>query len=77
MVRYIYGGIMHTKLRKLRNEKNITVYKMAEILKISPSFYTQIENNKRTLTYEMAVKIAKIFNKKPDKIFYEDYLNNK
>lgn len=68
---------MHTKLKKIRNEKNITVNEMAKRLSISPSFYTQIENGKRTLTYKMAVRISEIFNKKPDKIFLEDYLNNK
>ncbi len=68
---------MHNKLKELRYEKNLTVKDMANILSISPSFYTQIENGNRTLSYSMAVKIGRIFKKKPDKIFLEDYLNNK
>lgn len=68
---------MHTELKKLRTMKKFTVKNMADKLKISPSFYTQIENGNRTLSYEMAVNISNIFGKKPDKIFLEDYLNNK
>ena len=48
---------------------------MAEKLGISKPFYCQIENGKRRLTYEMAVKISAIFKKKPDAIFYETYEN--
>ena len=44
---------------------------MASMLGISQSFYSQIEHKSRTLTYKMAVKIAKVFNKKPDDLFYE------
>ena len=48
---------------------------MAEKLEISKPFYCQIENGKRRLTYDMAVRIAQIFKKKPDAIFYEDHIN--
>ena len=43
---------------------------MAKILKITPSFYSQIENKKKRLFYDMAFKISAIFNMKPDDIFY-------
>ena len=43
------------------------------MLKISKSFYWQIENKKRRLSYDIAVKIANIFGTKPDNIFYEEY----
>ncbi len=56
-------------LKKLRKDNNLTIYQMASILKISPSYYSQIENKKRRLYYEYAIKIASIFNKKPDEIF--------
>ena len=46
---------------------------MADTLKISKSFYWQIENDKRRLTYDMAVKIANIFKTTPDEIFYKDF----
>lgn len=58
------------KLKKMRKEKNFTVYDMANKLNISPSFYSQIENKKRRLFYDTAISIAQIFDKKPDDIFY-------
>lgn len=64
---------MNLKLKDLRRSKGYTTKDMAEKLKISKAFYCQLENNKRTLTYNMAIKIANIFNKKPDSIFYEDF----
>ena len=58
------------KLKKIRKEKQYSIYDMAKKLNITPSFYSQIENKKRRLFYDMALKIAAIFNMKPDDIFY-------
>ena len=58
------------KLKQIRKENKYTIYDMAKILKITPSFYSQIENKKRRLFYDTAVKISAIFNMKPDEIFY-------
>lgn len=58
------------KLKQIRKEYNYTIYDMAKMLKITPSFYSQIENKKKRLFYDMAVKISSIFNMKPDEIFY-------
>lgn len=58
------------KLKLIRKENKYTIYDMAKILKITPSFYSQIENKKRRLFYDTAVKISAIFNMKPDEIFY-------
>ena len=58
------------KLKKIGKENKYTIYDMAKILKITPSFYSQIENKKRRLFYDTAVKISAIFNMKPDEIFY-------
>ena len=46
---------------------------MANLLNISKTYYWQLEHDKRRLSYEMALKIAKIFDKKPDDIFYQEY----
>lgn len=62
-------------LKKIRKINKLTHQDMAEKLKISKAFYWQIENEKRRLSYLMAVKIAEIFNMKPDEIFYEEYKN--
>lgn len=60
-------------LKKMRDKKKITYKEMAEILNISKAYYWQIENEKRRLSYSMAVKIADVFKTTPDKIFYEDF----
>lgn len=66
----------YEKLLVKRNEKKLTHQNMAELLKISKSYYCQIENCKRTLSYKMAYKISKLLETKPDELFY-DTLNDK
>jgi len=58
------------KLKKIRKKNQYTIYDMAKILKMTASYYSQIENKKRRLNYDIAVKISAIFNMKPDDIFY-------
>ena len=58
------------KLKQIRKQNKYTIYDMAKKLKITPSFYSQIENKKRRLFYDTAIKISSIFNMKPDEIFY-------
>ena len=60
------------KLRELRMLHNYSYSDMATFCSISKTYYWQIENKKRRLSYDLAVKIAKIFNLKPDDIFYEE-----
>jgi len=62
-------------LKALRLKERYTHQDMANLLGISKAFYWQIENRKRTLSYKMAVKIASIFHKKPDEIFYDEFKN--
>ena len=59
-------------LKEIRINNNLTVVEISKLIGISPTYYWQIENKKRRLYYELAVKIARVFNKKPDEIFYED-----
>lgn len=58
------------KLKKIRKENQLTVYDMAKMLHITASFYSQLENKKRRLFYDMAIRIASIFNMHPDDLFY-------
>ncbi len=67
---------MYQVLRELRKKKKMTTQDMANKLGISKPFYSQIENQNRKLSYDMAVQIAQIFHKKPDQIFLEDYKNS-
>ncbi|MBR1717651.1 MAG: helix-turn-helix transcriptional regulator [Bacilli bacterium] len=57
------------ELKALRNKNHYTIYDMANMLNISSSHYSLLENKKRNLSYEMAIKIANIFNTNPDEIF--------
>jgi putative transcriptional regulator len=64
---------MNTKLKDLRIKNNYTSKYIADLLGISKPFYSQIENGRRRLSYDMAVKIAKIFKMMPDELFYNDH----
>ncbi|MFI3307947.1 MAG: helix-turn-helix transcriptional regulator [Mycoplasmatota bacterium] len=59
-------------LKKIRLKFGFSTFDMGKKLNISKTFYWQIENKKRRLSYDMAKKIATIFNLKPDDIFYND-----
>ena len=62
-------------LKALRQTNGYTYQDMANFLNISKAFYWQIENKKRTLTYNMSVKIANVLKTKPDEMFYEEFKN--
>ena len=76
MVVYNKFGVMGIyrmdNLKALRKKHGYTIYEMAKKLGITASFYSQIENKKRRLFYDSAVKIAAIFNMHPDDIFYTE-----
>lgn len=59
-------------LKKYRIKRNLSYQDMGNLLKISKTFYWQIENNKRRLSYDRAIEIAQIFKTTPDKLFYND-----
>ena len=58
------------RLKELRKKKGVTQKQIAEQLNITISFYSQIENKKKRLYYDTAIKIADIFNMSPDQLFY-------
>ena len=64
---------MYMTLKNLRLKKGYTVYDMAKKLNMSPAYYSQLENRRRKLSYELAYEIAKVFKKKPDQIFLEEH----
>lgn len=59
------------KLKKMRINEGMTCRQVAEQVGISKEYYWMIENGKRRLTYELAVKIAKVFKASPDYIFLD------
>ena len=60
-------------LKEIRLKNKLTHKNMGDLLNISKTYYWQIENDKRNLSYDLAFKIAKIFKMKPDDIFYNEY----
>ena len=62
-------------LKELREKHKYTCQYKRDKLNISKPFYWQIDNDQRRLSYSMAIKIARIFNKKPDEIFYDELKN--
>ena len=67
------GDRMYTmkKIKEKRKKRGFTIHDMAAKLSISPSYYWQLENNRKRLFYDMAVRMAALFNVKPDSLFYE------
>ena len=63
---------MYKKLKEMRYKKGLTAKEVAEKVGISKAFYCQLENRKRRLSYDAAIKIAGVFNVKPDYIFYNE-----
>lgn len=63
LVRNRNGQIVERRewLKDLRKEKGLTVRKTAEELNISFTFYSDIENNRRSPSLEKAVQIARYF----------------
>lgn len=59
------------RLKELRLSEGMTLKDIAEELNISLEYYWMLENEKRKLSYEMACRIAAIFQKTPDQIFFD------
>lgn len=56
-------------LRTLRRAAGLTIYDMADRLRISPSHYSLIECGKRGLSHAMAVAICDILQKPIEEVF--------
>lgn len=61
------------KLKVARINNKLTHQEMALKLGLSKSYYWQLENKKRKLSYAMAVRISSIFKLKPDDLFYDEF----
>ena len=60
-------------LKERRMASGYSCRQMAMKLNISKTFYWKIENDKRRMSYDIAVKIADVFKLKPDDLFYEQF----
>lgn len=66
------GDVMYNmnKIKELRIAKGISVYEIANYLKVTAAFYSQLENKKKRLYYDTALKLATFFGTKPDELFF-------
>lgn len=67
---------MYNKLKEIRCKNHLTLKDVSERVGISKAFYCQLENGKRRLLYETAIKIASVFNVRPDYLFYNETIDN-
>ena len=67
---------MIEQLKKVREQSKLTAAEVAEKVGITKGYYSMIENGKRGLSYTIAVKIADVFDMKPDEIFFEHEFTN-
>lgn len=70
------GGRVRDKLVQLRKDHGMTQQDVATALGISRSFYGLIEQGLRNPPLPLARKIADLFNKTVDEIFFADACNN-
>lgn len=66
--------MIRKNLKETREEYEKTHQEVADAVGVSKPYYWQIENGKRGLSYDLAVRIASVFGKKPDEIFLLDEL---
>ena len=68
--------MVYNKLKMMRTKNKMTTREVASRVGISKPFYCQLENCKRRLSYDTAIKIASVFNVKPDYLFYDETLDS-
>ncbi len=60
---------MRTKLRALRQERNLTIEETANSLHCSRSHYSQVEYGDKNPSLKLALRIKRFFDYKDDDIF--------
>lgn len=63
------------RLKELRLEKKLIQAEVAEILNISRNTYTQYENNTRSISIELLIKLADYYNVSLDYVVGRDDWN--
>lgn len=59
-------------LKQHRLDKGYSCETMARKLGICKTYYWQIEQGKKRIAYDLAMKMAKIFEVTPDTLLYDD-----
>lgn len=63
-------------LHYTRKNNKISLEKLSKDIGVSKSYLSSIETGSRRLSYDLATKIARFFDKTPDELFLKDHLNN-
>lgn len=66
--------VKREKLYRIRKRHNMTLQQVADRIGVSKPYYWKIEKGQSRLSYDLAVKIASVFNMKPDDIFLQHEL---
>ena len=62
------------KIKEVRNQKNITLYKLSKETGISRGYLTELENNKKSNpTIQALYKIALVLNVNIKDLFYSEF----
>jgi putative transcriptional regulator len=67
---------MRNRLREICAENNMTLQELGARLGRSKQYMSELGRGNIRLTYEMAVKIAQVFDTTPDKLFLPYESNN-
>lgn len=51
-----------TRLKQIREERELTQQQLAEVIKTTQSYYAQYENGKRPIPFDRMIEIAKFLN---------------
>lgn len=62
------------KLRRERESRGWSYKDAAKLVGISKPFYWQLENEKRNFTYELAIRVALVFQTTSDELLYQDVM---
>jgi putative transcriptional regulator len=66
---------MQNKLRNICAKNNMTLQELGARLGKSKQYMSELGRGNIRLTYDMAVKIARVFNTTPDTLFLTDKSN--
>ncbi len=62
--------MLKTRLKELREDKDLKQKNVAEILGIAQTTYSQYELSRRDIPYEVIVKLAEFYNTSVDYILF-------
>lgn len=59
---------IETKLKNLREDRDLKQREIAKLIKTTQSYYSQLENGQKMITIDRLIKLAKFYNVSTDYI---------